>query len=168
MIPLSRALRTTCLAALLSCGLAGNSQVQQARPAPPTYRISGKVVDAHTGAALASCSVQIANVKNSHQAFTVKSGDAGEFAFDGLQLGKYSLAASRHGYLPQNYEEHGFYSTAIAVGPGLTSENLTFKLVGESVLTGTVTDGAGEPVRGAQLQLFEDQNSDGNLATRST
>lgn len=161
----SRVLRIVRLAVLLSGGLA--CLAQNASPGAQTYRISGRVVDARSGAALTRCSVQIVNVKNSHQSRMVNSGDDGGFVFEGLPQGKYSLSAYRHGYLRQNYEEHGNFSTAIAAGPDLVSENLIFKLVAESVIEGTVTDEAAEPVRGAQVRLYEDQDSDGNRATRA-
>ena len=140
---------------------------QPARPvAAVTYRIAGKVVDAHAGTPLGRCSVQIADVKDRGESRTVTSADDGSFAFGGLPQGKYSLTAERRGYMAQSFEEHDQYSTAIAVGPGLDSENLVFKLTAEAVITGAITDEAGEPVRGAQVRLFQDEDTDGTRATR--
>ena len=161
-------------AALLVCMSAPIVQALQGNPAPaiarhsaaPTYRISGKVVDAHTGAALARCSVQIADVKERSESRTVTSGDEGVFSFDGLPAGKYRLVAQRRGYMALAYEQHGEYSTAIAVGPGLASEDLVFKLTAEGVIAGTVTDEAGEPVRAAQVRLFEDEDTSGIRTTQ--
>ena len=84
----------------------------------------------------------------------------------GYPVGKYSLTAQRRGYIEQSYEEHDQYSTAIAVGPGLNSEDLIFKLNAEGVISGTVTDEAGEPVRGAQVRLFQDEDTNGIRTTR--
>jgi hypothetical protein len=137
------------------------------RPAQPaTYRISGKVVDAHSGAALARASVQIAEVKERSESRTITADDTGSFSFEGVSPGKYSLTAQRHGYIEQSYEEHDQYSTAIAVGPGLNSEDLIFKLNAEGIISGTVTDEAGEPVRGAQVRLFQDEDTNGVRTTR--
>ena len=137
------------------------------RPAQPaTYRISGKVVDAHSGAALGRASVQIADVKERSESRTMTAGDDGEFSFDGVSPGKYSLTAERHGYIEQSYEEHDQYSTAIAVGPGLNSEDLVFKLNAEGIISGTATDEAGEPIRGAQVRLFQDEDTNGVRTTR--
>jgi hypothetical protein len=144
----------------------GPAASRAARPAAATYRISGKVVDAHTAAPLGRCSVQIADVKERSKTLSTISGDDGSFVFEGLPLGKYSLTAVRRGYLEQAYEEHDAFSTAIAVGPGLVSENLLFKLTAEAVITGTITDEAGEPIRGAQVRLFEDQDLFGIRSTR--
>ena len=131
-----------------------------------SYRISGKVVDAHSGAALSRASVRIADVKERSESRTMTAGDDGSFSFDSLPQSKYSLTAARHGYIEQSYEEHDQYSTAIAVGPGLNSEDLVFKLPAEGVISGTVTDEAGEPVRNAQVRLFQDEDTNGIRATR--
>jgi hypothetical protein len=135
------------------------------RPAA-TYRIAGKVVDAHSGAPLGRASVRIADVKERSEARTLTADDEGNFLFDGLAQGKYSLTAVRRGYIEQSYEEHDQYSTAIAVGPGLSSEGLIFKLNAEGIISGTVTDEAGEPVRSAQVRLFQDEDANGIRATR--
>jgi len=145
---------------------ATRSPAAETRSATATFRISGKVVDSHTGAALARCSVQIAGVKDREAPVTVTSAEDGSFSFNDLPLGKYSLTAERRGYLAQSYEEHDQYSTAIAVGPGLVSENLIFKLTAEAVLTGTIIDEAGEPVRSAQVRLFQDRDTDGIRSTQ--
>ncbi len=159
-------LAATVCAATMSAAQQGNSQ-SASRPRPvATYRISGKVIDAHSGAALGRASVRIADVKERSEARTITADDDGGFAFDGLPQGKYSLSAVRQGYIEQSYEEHDQYSTAIAVGPGLTSEGLIFKLSAEGIISGTVTDEAGEPVRNAQVRLFQDEDTDGVRATR--
>ncbi len=144
-----------------------NSPSPAPRPRPAaTYRISGKVVDAHSGAALSRASVRIADVKERSESQTLTADDEGNFAFDSLPQGKYSLTAERHGYLEQSYEEHDQYSTAIAVGPGLTSEGLIFKLSAEGIISGTITDESGEPIRSAQVRLFQDEDTNGIRATR--
>ncbi len=159
------------LTAALSIGVAWAQQAAPRQPQPraataATYRISGKVVDAHSGAALGRASVRIAEVKERSESNTLTTGEDGSFSFDGLPQGKYSLSAVRHGYIEQSYEEHDQYSTAIAVGPGLTSEGLIFKLSAEGIISGTITDEAGEPVRNAQVRLFQDEDTNGLRATR--
>src|SRR5277367_2075881 len=114
--PISR----VSLAAALCVGMPSRSQ--QPNPSPPapqpvrpaTYRISGKVVDAHTGAPLGKASVRTADVKERSDSITVIADDDGSFSFDGLRQGKYSLTAERRGYIEQSYEEHDQFSTAIA------------------------------------------------------
>jgi hypothetical protein len=142
---------------------AGAQQASQA--ASDTWRISGKAVDALSGAPLARCSVEIGPTADRGASRSMETGEDGQFVFDGLAQGKYRLSASKRGYLPQGYEAHDNFSTAIVVGPGLKSEGLNFKVVPQAVITGTVTDERGEPVRRAQVRLFKDQD---RLGIRST
>jgi hypothetical protein len=171
---IERFLKSRPLAAILGSLLIGTvaASAQQAatspapHPAAATYRISGKVVDARTGTPVPRASVRVAETKERSESRAVTASDDGSFAFDGLPKGKYSLSAASHGYLEQSYEEHDQYSTAIAVGRGLASEGLVFKLAAEGIISGTVTDEAGEPVRSAQIRLFQDEDTDGIRATR--
>jgi hypothetical protein len=151
---------------VLLLALAPWAVAQQAnQAAPDTWRISGKAVDALSGAPLARCSVEIGPTSDRGASRSKETGEDGQFVFDGLAQGKYRLSASKRGYLPQGYEAHDNFSTAIVVGPGLKSEGLIFKVVPQAVITGTVTDEQGEPVRRAQVRLFKDQE---RLGIRST
>ena len=155
----------------LAVVVAGPVAAQQKQPdqpaAPgPTYRISGKVVDARTGQALRQCVVQVNPTTQRFTAASVTTGEDGAFRFTGLAAGKYALTAIRRGYLPQAFEEHSGFSTAIAVGPDNQADGLNFQLMPQAIITGTVTDEAGEPVRSAQVRLFEDQDRDGSRSTR--
>jgi hypothetical protein len=96
------------------------------------------------------------------------TGEDGQFAFAGLAVGKFQLSASHRGYLSQSYQEHGGFSTAVAVGPGLSSEDLVFRLTPQSIVFGMISDEAGEPIRRAQVRLFAGRGPDGNrsLAAR--
>jgi Carboxypeptidase regulatory-like domain len=131
-----------------------------------TYRISGRVVDAQGGTPLARCVVEIVDVKHGFGARTVLTGEDGRFLFEGVSPSKYRLSASKHGFVTQSYEQHDNFSTAIAVGPELVSEDLLFKLTPGAILSGTVTDESGEPVRQAQMKLFRDQDADGIRSTQ--
>jgi hypothetical protein len=136
-----------------------------AQQANQSGRISGKVVDALSGAPLTRCSVEIAPTVNGGTSLSVETGSDGLFAFDGLSQGKYGLSASKRGYLPQAYEEHDDFSTAIVVGPGLKSEGLIFKVVPQAIITGVITDERGDPVRRAEVRLFKDEDRAGIRST---
>jgi protocatechuate 3,4-dioxygenase beta subunit len=109
--------------------------------------------------------VQIEPVADRGSPQVLVTGEDGQFHFDGLAQGKYQLTAGKRGYLTQAYEEHDEFSTAIAVGPELKSEGLIFNVIPQAVISGVVADERGEPVRGAQVRLFKDQD---NLGLRST
>jgi hypothetical protein len=130
-----------------------------------TWHISGKVVDARSGQALARCVVEIDPTDNPGQSLSVETGDDGRFDFAGLRLGKYDLNAAKRGYLTQSYQEHEGFSTAIAVGPELKSEDLIFNLPPQGIFYGTVSDETGEPIRRAQVHLYEDRDIDGIRST---
>jgi 5-hydroxyisourate hydrolase-like protein (transthyretin family) len=164
MHPVSRALVPLLLAAC--CLSAAQLPIPSPAPAAQRYRISGRVVDAHSGAALSRCALEITEIKRGQETHTTFTDEEGRFSFDGLQVAKYRLTASKLGFLTEAYEQHDNYSTAIAVGPGLVSEDLVFRLTPGAIISGTVTDDAGEPVRGAQIRLFRDQDMDGIRSTQ--
>ena len=133
----------------------------------PAFRISGTVVDASAGTPLAKTTVfifpsgdrSVANMK------TVRAGPGGHFIFESLHPGKYILQAERRGYRQQAFEGHDNYSTAIAVGPGLQSENLLFRLRLDAAISGRVLDEQNDAVRNARVSLYESQTIRGNPRT---
>jgi len=154
------------LLALVPGSMVPRAGAQQAGQAgPTTWRISGKAVDALSGAPLGRCSVEIEPTENGGATRSVETGGDGLFAFDGVAEGKYRLSASKRGYLPQAYEQHDNFSTAIVVRSGLESEGLIFKVVPQAIITGVVTDEHGDPVRRAQVRLFKDEDRAGIRST---
>jgi len=119
-----------------------------------SFRISGTVVDATTGQPLAHAQVSIVaqGIRDSGQ-FTVTEED-GRFVFENLAPGQYPLHARRRGYLQQFYKQHDEFSTAIIVGPELSTENLQFEMRPDASIAGQVLDEMSEPVRNAQVMLF--------------
>jgi hypothetical protein len=148
------------IAAVALTGLAAASQNQ---PATGSFTISGVVRSATTGAPLdrAEVTLSIAGEQETQIAETT-TGEGGAFRFDRLVAGKYALAASRRGYISSRYQEHeGGYSTAIVTGPSLVSEGLRFDLFPTAVIGGTITDESGDPVGGAQVTLYRQQQQGG-------
>ena len=82
-----------------------------------------------------------------------------------LTAGKYTLEASRRGYITAAYDEHEGFSTAIVTGEGLTSDGLMFRLSPRAVIRGMVTDEAGDPVQQAHVSLYRQnlRNGLGNI-----
>jgi hypothetical protein len=127
----------------------------------PAYRISGVVVDAVTGVPVAHAEVFIS--EGAEETKTT-AGDDGRFIFQGLEAAKYPLFATAQGYVRQAYNQHGSFQTAIAVGNGLDSEHLIFRLQRQATITGRVTDEHGEAVRQAQVMLFSAEGTGGRQA----
>ena len=147
---------------------AGVAQQPDASPAAAaqTWHISGKVIDARSGQALARCVVEINPTDNRSQSLSLETGDDGRFDFAGVRSGKYELNAAKRGYLTQSYQEHEGFSTAIAVGPELKSDDLIFKVTPQAIFYGTVSDESGEPIRRAQVHLYQDRDLDGIRSTQ--
>ena len=146
---------------------------QQPETAPPpavpaSYRISGTVVDAVSLAPLVQTKVAIAPVTARNALRTVVTGEDGRFVFDNVTRGKYSLEAQQRGYALQGFEQHEGYATAIAAGPGLTSDSLVFRLRPDASISGKIMDGQNEPVSNdAQVMLFQASVESGRLRTRA-
>ncbi len=134
--------------------------------AAQSSHISGKVVDARSGQALARCVVEITPTDNHSPSVSFETGDDGRFDFAGVAFGKYELSAAKRGYLTQSYQQHEDFWTAIAVGPDLISADLLFRLTPQAVFYGTVIDESGEPVRRAQVHVYEDRERDGIRSTQ--
>ena len=149
-----RSLPTMIVSVLLWCaaGVCAAGQREAKEPAAVTYRIAGVVVDAQTGAAVPG-----AELWTTGDVELKTSADAqGRFVFDRLEAGKYPLNATAPGYVKEGLDQHGAFFTGIAVGDGLDSEHVVFKLHRQAVIYGRVTDERGDAVRRATVYLFSD------------
>src|SRR5215470_18843530 len=119
---------------------------QSARPAPAGGRIAGTILNVVTGQPLAGIDVSISPTEQRDQVTETTSGADGRFGFENVAKGKYNLIAQGRGFSEQAYQQHAPYSTAVAVGPGLVSENLVFQLVPDGSISGAVLDEENETV----------------------
>jgi protocatechuate 3,4-dioxygenase beta subunit len=171
--PLALSRSSKCIAPMLALLLAfhpaaGAAQQPESSSAAAaqTWHISGRAIDARSGQALARCVIEIHSTDNRSQSLSLETGEDGRFDFGGVRLGKYELNAAKRGYLTQSYQEHEGFSTAIAVGPERKSDDLIFKVTPQAIFYGTVSDETGEPIRRAQVRLYEDRDMDGIRSTQ--
>jgi len=129
-------------------------QSQSAAKPTGSYSISGVVVSAVTGQPLDRAQVTLHNATGESLVSEMTTGQDGYFTFGHLPAGKFSLVASRRGYIGMAYDEHEGYSTAIVTGEGLKSDALTFRLPPRAVIRGVVGDDAGDPVQQARVSLY--------------
>jgi len=122
---------------------------------PANYRISGIVVDSLTGQPLSLAEVTLAPAAALDDLQTFLTAPDGRFLFANLAPGKYRLMAGRRGYAVQGFNQHEAYMTSIVAGPGQDSEHLRFRLSPSAVLTGAISDQWNDPVRNAEVILFE-------------
>ncbi len=146
------------LAVLVPQGLA---LAQAAPQSSGKYSISGVVVSAATGQPLDRSDVTLQTSNRGTQIAEAATGQDGHFVFEHLAAGKYSLQASRRGYIGAAYDEHEGFSTAIVTGEGLTTDGLVFRLSPRAVIRGTVTDEAGDPVQQARVSLYRQSQRNG-------
>ena len=139
---------------------------QAAAPARAGFRISGTVVNAIGGQVLPQVTVTISRADNPEETRQTTSDEDGHFAFDHVVPGKYAISGQRRGFAQQSYQEHESYSTAVAVGSGLASENLVFQLSPDASISGIVTDEQNEPVRNGRAMLFKSGLQDGTQSIR--
>jgi hypothetical protein len=126
------------------------------------FGISGITINAITGQPLSGCEVSIGKAEDFETTLQkVLSESDGRFAFTRLPPGKYWLAARRNGFRKQAYEEHGGYSSAVAVGPELVSDSLIFPLHPDASISGTIVDEDNEAVPNARVLLFQTDLSTG-------
>jgi hypothetical protein len=128
---------------------------------PPTYVLSGIVVDSETHDPLPETEVQVAPAGKTELVESVITNANGRFTFDNLFAGTYTLTAARPGYLESHYQQHGRYSTAIQMGPGLQSTDLVFPLAKKASISGTIVDRDGEPVPYANVEALRQSVVDG-------
>jgi 5-hydroxyisourate hydrolase-like protein (transthyretin family) len=150
------ALATTCLLF-----------AQIAKPPAAGARISGTVIHATTGQPLAGIDVAIAPTEERNLVTETTTGPDGRFAFENVPRGKFNLSAQGRGFSEQAYQQHAPYSTAVAVGPGLISENLTFPIVPDASISGSVMDEENEAVRDGGVLLFARDGATGRMELRA-
>lgn len=139
-----------------------SAQSTQNPPPPSTsFSIAGVVVDAVTGAPVPRAEVSIfAN----NDEIKMTTGADGKFRLQAPEPGTFPITAEAHGYVRENLDQHGGYSTGVAVGNGLDSEHLVFRLHPQAVIYGRVTDEHGDAVRHAIVQLLSRSNARGARA----
>lgn len=162
---MSRSTAYWCALAAFCVAAAAQSTVPPAPVAKMTFGMSGVVVDRLSGQPLSGAKVMTGPAEGNDPAQSATTGEDGRFEFRGLAPRKYWLMAERRGYMRQNFDQHEEFSTAIAIGPNLQSEGLVFRLRPDASVSGTVTDEAGDPIRGAQVMLFHDAVEDGRRTT---
>jgi Carboxypeptidase regulatory-like domain len=145
----------------LICGPMAFSQIPVSR-----YRITGTVVNSTTDEPVQHCHLtatlnargrSAGNRRFAGNPATQQSFDAddhGRFSISLPSAGAWHLSASARGFVTQAYDEHQQFSSAVVLTPEASTIDLRFQLAPEAVVTGTVLDEAGEPVRNARLALL--------------
>ncbi len=133
-----------------SSGNQNNGQTQ------PAGSVTGQVVSSTTGEPLRKVSLTLQPQGRGGSPSAASSDNSGNFRFNNVDPGTYTLTGERSGYVRGTYGEDrpGQQGRQIAVTSGQTSGGIQFKLLPHSVVTGRVYDLDGDPVQGAQVQVM--------------
>lgn len=150
----------TLIASLIVMAIGVCAAAQQSRDTPKvaatgTAQIAGTVVTAEQAPAPVRRATVILRGEGGTQVEAV-TDDGGAFAFTGLPADRYTLQASKAGYLPTNYgsKRPGGSGTPIVAADGQRVIATPMTLQKGSVITGTVRDSQGRPVAGVALSAL--------------
>jgi uncharacterized protein (DUF2141 family) len=159
-------LLSSVLAAALVAQVVVRDGLQEARSAQPqgTARVTVLVTSRETGTVqpVRRASVVLSNTSTGLQRTDV-TDDEGKFTFDQLPPGRYTLEASKGGYvrMPYGARRYDMPGTPIALADGQQLSNLQIELPRGAVIAGTVLDPTGKPPVGTTVLLMQWRVVDG-------
>lgn len=110
--------------------------------------LQGRISNAVTGEALKKVTVLL----NGHgKNVSAETDEKGQYLFENLEPGRYTLAAQKNGFAPGFYGARGNSLAGIPVEliKGQDMKDLNWKLSPNAVITGKVLDAEGEPIQNA-------------------
>jgi uncharacterized protein (DUF2141 family) len=127
-----------------------------------TGAITGVVVSDDAAASPVRRVVVTINCTEPRVGRTGVTDDAGRFAFLGLPAGRYSVAATKPGYIAARYgaTKAGRAGTPITLAADGRSA-ITVKIMRGAVITGVIRDARGEPFHGVRVSASQYQFSSG-------
>jgi hypothetical protein len=133
---------------------ARDTQAQQ--PAVGTGVISGAVLTEGSGAPVRRARVSLSGAELRGGRSTLTDNE-GQFSFTSLPGGRYTMSASKPGYVDMTYgaKKPGRPGTPIQLMDGQKVEKATISLPRGSVLTGVVIDEHSEPAPGIQVRAYK-------------
>ena len=125
-------------------------------PQTGTARLRGRVVASPSGTPLRRSQIALTSAEPGQQLRRVTTTDGeGRFEFTDLPAGRFSVNATKAGYVTLQFGQRRPFEagTPVNVGDGQTVERIDFALPRGSVIVVRVTDEFGEPVAGVQVQV---------------
>lgn len=158
------------MAAVLAQG-PGTSQTQQpardtpAQPAAapaPSGRITGRVLAADTGRPVKRARAYLSAPELPEGRGTL-TDDSGTFELTDLPAGRYTLSASKAGFVALSYGQRRPFQagTPLQLGEGQQVGGIEFRLPRGSVIAGHILDETGDAVPGANVQVLRYQYAQG-------
>jgi protocatechuate 3,4-dioxygenase beta subunit len=129
--------------------------------------VAGTVTSLATGEPLKKVDVTLRaeSPDKQHRPQSVITDAAGHFSIDHIPPGRYEMAISRDGYLPQRYaQENGQGPGAVlSLRAGQRMTDLIFRLQKMAVITGRVVDEDGEPMIRVPVEVLRRRNVNGTV-----
>ena len=118
--------------------------------------IRGTVVDVSSGTALNGATVSLYDSRRA--VASASTNTAGQFAFESVKPGAYSLLAQKAGYDPAEYGNHvpGIPGMLVEVGQGGRVEGLVVRLQRFASVAGVVESEDGRPAAGEHVVVLRD------------
>ena len=123
-----------------------------------TARIRGRVVSADTGNPLRRAQVRLS--AGEPRVMMVANTDVdGRYEFASLPAGRYSLMASRNGYVGLQFGQQRPFESGkpLELSDGQLADKIDFALPKGGVIVGRITDDSGEPAPGVRVQAMRYQ-----------
>jgi protocatechuate 3,4-dioxygenase beta subunit len=112
--------------------------------------LAGKISNAVTGEAVKKANVIL---NGGGKSVSAETNEKGEFSFDNLEPGRYTLTAQKNGFALTAYGARGNSTagTPLELAAGQQMKELNWKLPPNAVITGKVLDADGEPIQNAMV-----------------
>lgn len=152
------------IALLVAAGLLAQTPPAASQSTAKRGRISGRVQNALTGEALRKATVSLIPSADGRQGVSTTTGASGEFTFENVEPGSYSMVAEKTGFLRASLGGRGASSFAskVTVSEGGETSGVTLRLMPHGILSGRVLDEDSDPAEGASVVLYRNQYLNGN------
>ena len=129
-------------------------------PSPKNGTIKGRVVAAESGLGLSKATITLLSQGGERgEPRIVKTNENGQYEVSGVKPGRYSVRASRSGYVMQLYGQKSpdafseTTGTLLYVREDETLSEIDFRLLRGGAIEGRVVDSSGEPLARSRVQL---------------
>ena len=121
-----------------------------------TAVIRGRILRADTGRPLSSARVTATPAGSGTERATAVSDESGRFELRGLRAGRYTVQATRSGYVTFSYGQRRLTEAgrSIEVGVAQTVSDIQITLPRGGVISGTILDEYGDPLVGAPVEVM--------------